>query len=288
MTPYSEFEGKNVEKASIKASKELNIPLKELRYNVISHGSTGIFGLVGVKKARIRIVLPPNFNAEPDPIVESTQQIPEIETDIAEIYENVNETTNDDQKEEIPKEEIPDETSNSFSSELESDDKEEVEVDDVQDDPAILGEEVLQRIIDFITTGAVISVTKRSGRIYFHVTGGHSGILIGKHGQTLEAIQYLVEKVINKRYEQRIRIQIDIEDYLEDRRFNLQKLSTHLAEKAKRTARPVTIGQMNSHDRRIVHLALKDDNDVRTQSMGTGFLKKLVIFPRRKSHRKED
>ena len=99
-------------------------------------------------------------------------------------------------------------------------------------------------------------------------------------------MQYLVEKIVNKHSEQRIRIQIDIEGYLEKRQNNLKRLAGKLAEKAKRTGKTITIGQMNAHDRRVVHLALRDDLDIRTQSVGDGFLKKLLIFPRKKYSRK--
>lgn len=101
-------------------------------------------------------------------------------------------------------------------------------------------------------------------------------------------MQYLVEKIINKHSEQRIRIQIDIEGYLKKRQNNLKGLAERLAEKAKRSGKPITIGQMNAHDRRIVHIALRDDNGVRTQSVGDGFLKNLLIFPRKKYPQKKN
>ena len=138
-----------------------------------------------------------------------------------------------------------------------------------------------------ITTDATISIEERSNRIFFNVKGGNSAILIGKRGQTLEAIQYILEKIINKKRQERVRIQVDVEGYLEKRRISLEGLATRLAEKVKRTGKPATIGQMNSHDRRIVHIALKNDNKVRTQSMGEGVLRKLVIFPKKNSQRKK-
>jgi spoIIIJ-associated protein len=138
-----------------------------------------------------------------------------------------------------------------------------------------------------ITTDATISIEERSNRIFFNVKGGNSAILIGKRGQTLEAIQYILEKIVNKKRQERIRIQVDVEGYLEKRRVSLEGLATRLAEKVKRTGKPATIGQMNSHDRRIVHIALKNDSQVRTQSMGEGVLRKLVIFPKKYSQRKK-
>ena len=114
----------------------------------------------------------------------------------------------------------------------------------------------------------------------------HFGILIGKHGQTLDAIQSIVEKVINKRRKNRTRVLVDIEGYLETRKEKLEKLAMRLAEKSKRISKPISLGEMNAYDRRIVHIALKDNPDVLTRSRGEGPLRKLVIFPKNRNHSK--
>lgn len=258
MSPFLEFEGKTLEKAVKKACNELNISKDRLEHEVISYGSTGIFGLVGTKKARIRVRAPePPLEAVPEPLNrEQRQNNAAFEQTAGEV----------DSREIAP------------SGEL--------ELHTFSDDPIVLGRSILQRIVDFITTEAKITVTESPDRIMFNVKGGNSAILIGKRGQTLEAIQYLVEKMVNKQNENRVRIQIDVEGYLENRRLNLEKLAGRLADKAKRTGKAATIGQINAHDRRIVHIALKDDNGVRTQSMGDGLLKKLVIIPKKNSQRK--
>ena len=258
MSHCVEFEDKNVEMAVKKACEELNIPQEKLKHDVISYGSTGIFGLVGTKKARIRVTLP-----EPSPKV-------------------VFETSNKEQQNENSYEQ----TAESVDSQIEI--SHDVGADHgVDDDPKELGREALQKIIDLITTDATISIEEHSNRIVFNVRGGNSAVLIGKRGQTLEAIQYLAEKIVNKNRKGRVGIHIDVEGYLEKRRMNLQRLAVRMAEKVKSTGKPAAIGQMNAHDRRIVHIALQDDNMVRTQSKGEGFLKKLVIFPKKNSSRKQ-
>ena len=151
------------------------------------------------------------------------------------------------------------------------------------EDPVDIGRHVLQRIIDAITADAKISVERDSERIFFNVNGGNAGILIGKRGQTLDAIQTIVEKVINRHKEKRTRVLVDIEGYLETRKENLEKLAVRLAEKCKRTGKPMSLGQMNAYDRRIAHIALKDNPDVQTRSRGEGPLRKLVIFPKKRS-----
>ena len=258
MSHCVEFEDKNVEMAVKKACEELNIPREKLKHDVISYGSTGIFGLVGTKKARIRVTLP-----EPSPKVDV-------------------ETSNKEQENENSYEQ----TAESVASQTEIP-YDEGENHRMADDPWDVGREALQKIIDLITSDATISMEKRLNRIVFNVTGGNAAVLIGKRGQTLEAIQYLVEKIVNKNRKGRVGIHIDVEGYLEKRRINLQGLALRMAEKVKSTGKPAAIGQMNAHDRRIIHITLQDDNMVRTQSKGEGFLKKLVIFPKKNSSRKQ-
>ena len=122
-----------------------------------------------------------------------------------------------------------------------------------------------------------------------NVAGGNAGVLIGKKGQTLEAIQSLVDKIVNKHnnHHDKIRVQVDVEGYLKTRKLNLEKLAMRLADKSKRIRKPISLGQMNGYDRRIVHMALKDDPEVETKSRGEGYMRKLVIFPNNKSPRRQ-
>ncbi|MBW1692840.1 MAG: Jag N-terminal domain-containing protein [Deltaproteobacteria bacterium] len=258
MSPSLEFEDKNVEMAVKKACEKLNIPREKLQHDVISYGSSGIFGLVGTKKARIRVILP-------KPIIETDSDEVKLEKPENLGFEHA-----------LENKDIPIDAK-------QSEQMEQV----VAPDPRDLGREALQRIIDLITIDATVSVQEETDRISFQVKGGNAAILIGKHGQTLEAIQYIVEKIVNKQQKERVRIYIDIEGYLKNRRIGLQKLATRMAEKVKRTGKPATIDPMNAHDRRIVHIALKDDSKVRTQSVGEGFIRKLVILPKRDSYRKK-
>jgi spoIIIJ-associated protein len=297
MSPY-EFEGKTIEKAVEKACKTLNLSKDRLKYDVISYGSSGIFGLVGVKKARIRVTSPevvkkavssPNTRNKKEDAPGNHRS---LESENKSSPQSISETAD---RQEIPETADPQETP-------ETDDRQELSETDapqassetsgagesqgISEEALHLGKEVLQRIVDFITTDASISVKETPERIFFNVKGGNTAVLIGKRGQTLEAIQYLVEKVINKHNVQRVRIQVDVEGYLDNRKAKLEGLAARLSEKAKRIGKPVTIGQLNAHDRRIVHIALKDDSGVRTQSMGDGFYRKLVIYPQRRFPRK--
>ena len=266
MTASLEFKAKNIDKAVEKASAELNMPKENLKYEVLSYGSSGIFGLSSAKKAKIRVQLP----KESRPLA-SKPEIGEFESDPSDVPESpepsVELNLGDDDA--VAKENQEDQPLYSFP-----------------EDPVDIGRHVLQRIIDAITTDAKISVEQDSERIFFNVNGGNAGILIGKRGQTLDAIQSIVEKVINKHKENRTRVLVDIEGYLETRKENLEKLAMRLAEKSTRTGKPMSLGQMNAYDRRTVHIALKDSPDVQTRSRGEGPLRKLVIFPKKRSFSK--
>jgi spoIIIJ-associated protein len=278
MTEYSEFEGKNVDLALEKASKELHKPVGELQYDVISYGSTGIFGFVGVRKAKIRVRLDSN-GAVLGIQAEAQNKARDL---VAEAFEDVPERSSivvfpDDEEEDVAvladttdlADDLTDTADNSDLTEL-----------------AAVGAEALRRVVESICEGANIETVQRKGRIVYNVEGGNSALLIGKRGQTLEAIQYIIEKIVNRQNSMRVRVLVDVEGYLGARKSNLQKLAAKMAEKAQRLGKPVTIGQMNAYDRRIVHLHLKDNAAVRTQSVGEGYYRKLVIFPKRRRRAK--
>ena len=251
-----EFEGKNIDKAVQAACDELNLSKDELQYKVLSRGSSGIFGLAGAKKARIKVYLPEKSSeSEPD---EATITPPES------VFEEPAQSADP-----VPAEDSTDHQQRPDSGE----------------NSLELSREVLRRIVDAITSDATITSEKTNERIVLNVNGGNAGALIGKKGQTLEAIQSLVDKIVNKhnRNQNRIRVQVDVEDYLATRKLNLEKLAQRLADKSKRIRKPISLGQMNGYDRRIVHLALKDDPEVKTKSRGEGYMRKLVIFPQKNS-----
>lgn len=250
MTECYEFEGKTVEKAIQSACRALNVPKESLTHEVISFGSSGIFGLVGARKARIRVCNP----------VQHTPSKP-LEAETAEEAASVE-----------PSPEAPEGVSATPA--------------DVPDDVAQKGREIIEKIIDTMTTGTTVRVSQEEERLRYNIEGGELGIMIGKGGQTLAAIHYLVEKIINKNFRQRIRIDIDVGGYLSHRRKNLRQLALRMAQKARQSGKPATVGQMNAHDRRVIHLMLKDDATVRTQSVGQGQIRKLMIFPNRRPQRK--
>lgn len=289
MSSTLEFEAKAVDQALEKASEALNIPVEKLQYSIISYGSSGIFGLVGVKKAKISVKVPdhvqikaapPEAEEAPEPVLDAEPDGWDAEGEDAGEYDD--EAAVDRGEDEEAEYDDDEETTERVASMVEETFGPEKPAIDLDAEEVVRGRDALRRIIDFITTGADIRVETGPDRILYNIEGGEAGVLIGKRGQTLEAIQYIVEKIVNRQSENRIRIQIDVEGYLNNRRENLQSLARKLSEKAKSTGKPATIAQMNAHDRRIIHLTLKNDQGVRTQSIGDGFYRKLVIFPKKR------
>ena len=112
--------------------------------------------------------------------------------------------------------------------------------------------------------------------------GEEMGILIGKRGQTLDSLQYLISLVVNKESDSYIKVKVDTEDYRERRKATLENLAKNLSYKVKRTRRPVTLEPMNPYERRIIHSALQNDRYVETHSEGDEPYRKVVITLKRR------
>ncbi len=269
MAQTQEFSGKDVKVAIKNACVALTLSKDELKYDVISEGASGIFGIVGRKDAKIKVYLP------------------ELEKDTSEgIKSIVDEAFGEETRIEEPKQEAeaPKAKKKAPAPEKkESKPFEKPEPVDVTQESIDLGIESLQKMADLITDDATVRAETDLDRLTLKIEGGNAGILIGRKGQTLDAMQFLTDKIINRKSDARVRVKVDIEGYMETRKANLKHLAYKMADKAKKTGRPATINQMSAQDRRIVHLALKDDNAVRTQSMGDGYYRRLVIFPKKKS-----
>lgn len=109
------------------------------------------------------------------------------------------------------------------------------------------------------------------------LSGEDMGVLIGKRGQTLDSLQYLVNLVVNKNTEEKIHVKVDTEDYRRRRRETLENLAKNMASKVKRTKRSVSLEPMNPYERRIIHSALQNDRFVTTHSEGEEPNRKVVI-----------
>jgi len=142
-----------------------------------------------------------------------------------------------------------------------------------------------ERLIKDITRAMQLEVEMKAKEsekgIFIELKGPELGILIGRRGETLEALQYLVNLSVNKNQEVRKKVTIDIEGYRRRREETLQKLARKLADKAKLKGRNIVLEPMSPQERRIIHTALQGRNDIYTFSEGEEPYRKIVISPKK-------
>ena len=113
------------------------------------------------------------------------------------------------------------------------------------------------------------------------LSGEEMGVLIGKRGQTLDSLQYLVSLVVNRETEDYVRVKVDTEDYRQRRKETLENLAKNIAYKVKKTRRPVSLEPMNPYERRIIHSALQNDKYISTHSEGDEPFRRVVVTYKR-------
>ena len=147
-------------------------------------------------------------------------------------------------------------------------------------------ETVADRAIEFLTQifdamGMDVSIkaeyNEEEQELSLELEGGDMGILIGKRGQTLDSLQYLVSLIVNKETDGYLRVKLDTENYRERRKETLETLAKNIAYKVKRTRRPVSLEPMNPYERRIIHAAIQNDKYVTTRSEGEEPFRHVVI-----------
>jgi spoIIIJ-associated protein len=116
------------------------------------------------------------------------------------------------------------------------------------------------------------------------LSGEEMGVLIGKRGQTLDSLQYLISLVVNKGTNEYIRVKVDTENYRQRRKETLENLAKNISYKVKRTRRPVSLEPMNPYERRIIHAALQNDRYVTTHSEGDEPFRRVVVTPKKESN----
>jgi spoIIIJ-associated protein len=154
-------------------------------------------------------------------------------------------------------------------------------------DQALLRETVLDALEHLVVP--IVGPTENSfrvgeDRVWIQINcSDNQGLLIGRDGQSLAALQYLLSCIASRRLNASINVQIDVGEYREKQNEKLRELALHLAQKVKAGSRPQSTRAISAYQRRIIHMALQDDPDVQTHSKGEGSLKRVVIIPRRKT-----
>lgn len=240
-----EIEGKTIDEAIEKACREFNVPREKLNIEIITEGASGFLGLVGSKKARIKAGLL-SLDMSLDLAPEKSERTS---------FESMPvEKTQDIKK--------PEENSNSH---------------------LVMAQIVLEGILSKMNVKAQVTANETADAILLTIKGDGNGLIIGKRGQTLDAIQYIVNKALNKQGKEKKPVIIDAEDYRKKREESLVAFAEKLGRKVKKTKKAITISHMNARERRIIHMSLQADEALVTKSRGEGENRKIIIQPGRKS-----
>ncbi len=140
--------------------------------------------------------------------------------------------------------------------------------------------EFLSKVYDAmgLTVEIIITPDEEEENVYnVEMKGDDMGVLIGKRGQTLDALQYLTNLVVNKRLDTYVKVKLDTEDYRRRRKETLENLAKNVASKVKRTRQPVELEPMNPYERRVIHFALQNDRYVTTHSEGEGPDRHVIV-----------
>lgn len=293
---FVEKTGKTVEEAVAAALKELNVAADDAVVEVLQEAKSGIFGFFG-KDAKVRVTVK---EEEAAVAAETAPEAPAktVEEAAAVAVEAVKEAAGVAAEAVAAKAaEAKDSAIDSAISALASlkeEPKAEKEAEKakegerpareprkyvVNDEAILVAKEFLQRVFKAMKIEVAMEkfINKNDGSVTFKLHGADMGILIGKHGQTLDSLQYLTNLVANKNSSDRVRVIIDVEDYRDRRIETLNRLASRLADKVKRTGERVALEPMNPHERKIIHMALQGDRRVTTLSEGDEPYRHVVI-----------
>ncbi len=289
----TEIEGKTIDEAIEKACNEFGVPREKLNIEIVAEGSQGFFGL-GAKRAKIRARLMSIHMAEETfekPVIKAAPVQPVVDAVIPpprkEEKQGKRETSGEHLRETI-KEPVRETTRKTVRETTRGPVTEGINEparetsQETDHELAIKAKTLLSGILERMNIEAPVTADAREDAIVLNIQGDGGGLLIGKRGQNLDALQYIVNKATNRSGEDRKMIVIDTEAYRKRREDALVSLAERLGQKVKKTRKAVTVSHMNAHDRRIIHLTLQTDSSLTTKSRGEGEYRKIIIMPARK------
>lgn len=240
-----EVEGKTPEEAIEKALDLLGASRERVKVEILDEGSKGLFGMIGSKQAKIKASL--------------------LELDDPDYAEPRSEGFS-------PR---PSHAAVNPPRPITSEDLEAAPAN------AALAQEILEELLGLMGFQATIKKDIQDGKTILSIEAGEdSSILIGRRGKNLNGLQYVVNRIAARKDPDTKPITIDIEGYRERRKDSLESLAHRLAAKSKSSRREVETEPLSAADRRLIHMALKDDDSVQTQSRGDGAYKNVVIRPK--------
>ncbi len=252
---YIEISAKTVDDCITDACEQFTVTSDRLDYEVISEGSTGFLGLK-VKPAVIRVRIKSEDNNKSEEKTETKVENKPVKNEtVSEVKEKKEETKSviNEEKKEI-----------SYVYDNEFINKAKKFCDEV------FGSMKMEVKIDakYNETDKVLEI---------ELSGDEMGVLIGKRGQTLDSLQYLISLVVNRDSEDYIHVKVDTENYRNRRKATLENLAKNIAYKVRKNRQPVSLAPMNPYERRIIHSALQADKYVTTHSEGEEPFRRVVV-----------
>jgi spoIIIJ-associated protein len=252
-----EIEGKSIDDAIETACREFGVPREKLNIEIISETGGGFLGIS--KKAKIRASL-----LSLDMSFELNDEVP------------------------VRSEPVRSESKLKISAKPQQEIREEKPAPAMDNSELVLkASELLSGILQRMSFDCQVTASETPDKIILNIEGDASGLLIGKRGQNLDAIQYILNKAINRADNDRKKIVVDSEAYRKRREESLLSLAEKIRDKVKKTKKPVSLSHMNAHDRRIIHMALQEDEALVTKSRGEGDYRKIVILPARRANKSD-
>lgn len=268
-----DFFGKTIADAIKQACDTFQIPQEELNIEVVEAGSTGIFGFIR-KKAHIRASCKP---IQAEPVTEKKNAGKKKAVEPPAPPQKAEPAPQTENPQPVPASPIP----KTESSLIE--DEEESTPDTAPEEP--LSEESIQyvreelgRLLELMGLPSQVEIEAQGSSVRCHIIGEYQEDLCGQEGKTLDSLQYLLRKIATRKISERIRIAIDVGNYREKRQDELQEMAIQLATQVKEDGKTQIIASLNPSERRIVHMALQEDKDIRSRSVGDGLFKKVLIY----------
>lgn len=265
-----DFYGKEVMDAIKKACDTLQAPQEELAIEVVETGSMGIFGLIR-KKAHIRAVVKgvglDGMGDEPEKTVEVSPELPDIEEKAEKIEKEqtpapVDETRENPKiKEEKKKQSVPAKA------------PVEIKAESVE-----LVRQQLEELLQHMKFPSEVTADLDGGTVRCKIGEEHEEALTGQEGKIIDSLQYILRKLVARKVEEKVRLSIDIGQFREKRKVELVERAKELAALVKEDGKTQAIPPLNPSERRVVHVALQDDKDIRSRSVGDGLFKKILIY----------
>ncbi len=280
MDEFIRVTAKTVEDAITEASIQLGTSSDNIEYHILERGTSGFFG-IGGKKAVI----------EAKKKISDEDLMKEVFADTKPVKKPEKKEVRKELKKEVKKENK--EASKELKKEVKKPEKKEVKeaapvsleakpvkipktpVDPKEAEAKAI--EFLKAVFKTMDTEVEITAEFRDDALEINMDGEEMGVLIGKRGQTLDSLQYLVSLVVNKGKSSYVRVKLDTENYRSRRKATLENLAKNIAFKVKKTRRPVFLEPMNPYERRIIHSALQNDPYVTTHSEGEEPCRKVVV-----------